>query len=537
MYTDHINTKKTSQLKVIPGRKTDMKKNNAGGFVFQVSKWDQLTRFLILGSDGGSYYASAKKLTQDNAKVVIECIKEDGIRVLQTTLNISETGRAPKNEPAIFVLALVCTYGNEQTKQVAYSLIHKICRTGTHLFHFCQMIQDLRGWSRGLRRGVGEFYLSKRPDFLAYQAIKYRQRDGWTHRDVLRLAHPKSKDDLVNSTFAWMTGKSTQMKSFPSIIGGFEEIQSCRVGDEKIAAKLIQNYRLPREAVPTELLKSKEVWEALLVDMPMTALIRNLGVMSSVGLIDTVFSDSTKLVLSKMSEEAIKKSKVHPIQILQAMKVYSQGHGEKGKLSWKPLGRIVDHLDEAFYQAFSNVESTNKNTMVALDVSGSMSSSAISGMSLTAREVSCAMAMINLRTEPNCELTAFSDGFIRLNLSKKTRLNEMIRALSDLPFSSTDCSIPMRSALKHRWPIETFIIYTDNETWSGSIHPKEALDQYREQMGINAKLAVCATSATEFTIADPNDKGMLDIVGFDTATPEIIRAFSVGGIEEHRNLS
>ena len=37
---------------------------------------------------------------------------------------------------------------------------------------------------RRLVRGAG------RSDALAYQAVKYRQRDGMTHRDLLRLAHP-----------------------------------------------------------------------------------------------------------------------------------------------------------------------------------------------------------------------------------------------------------------------------------------------------------------------------------------------------------
>jgi 60 kDa SS-A/Ro ribonucleoprotein len=32
--------------------------------------------------------------------------------------------------------------------------------------------------------------------------------------------------------------------------------------------------------------------------------------------------------------------------------------------------------------------------------------------------------------------------------------------------------------------------------------------------------------ANRFTIADPTDAGMLDIVGFDTSTPEVISGFA-----------
>src|SRR4051812_30364949 len=55
-YSKHINIQKTSQSDQIPG--SDQVMNNAGGFSFQVDDWTNLDRFLILGTEGGSYYAS-----------------------------------------------------------------------------------------------------------------------------------------------------------------------------------------------------------------------------------------------------------------------------------------------------------------------------------------------------------------------------------------------------------------------------------------------------------------------------------------------
>lgn len=74
--------------------------------------------------------------------------------------------------------------------------------------------------------------------------------------------------------------------------------------------------------------------------------------------------------------------------------------------------------------------------------------------------------------------------------------------------------------------VDTFVIYTDSETWYGDIHPAQALTNYREKTGIDAKLIVVGMVANEFSIADPNDAGMLDIVGFDTAAPAIMTEFS-----------
>ncbi|GAG48606.1 unnamed protein product, partial [marine sediment metagenome] len=81
-------------------------------------------------------------------------------------------------------------------------------------------------------------------------------------------------------------------------------------------------------------------------------------------------------------------------------------------------------------------------------------------------------------------------------------------------------------ALENKLDVDTFVIYTDNETWCGDVHPHQALREYRQKRGIDARLAVVGMTATGFTIADPEDAGMLDLVGFDVATPNLLAEFS-----------
>jgi 60 kDa SS-A/Ro ribonucleoprotein len=45
-------------------------------------------------------------------------------------------------------------------------------------------------------------------------------------------------------------------------------------------------------------------------------------------------------------------------------------------------------------------------------------------------------------------------------------------------------------------------------------------------MGIAAKLVVVAMASNGFSVADPDDAGMLDVVGFDAATPQVISDFA-----------
>jgi 60 kDa SS-A/Ro ribonucleoprotein len=86
----------------------------------------------------------------------------------------------------------------------------------------------------------------------------------------------------------------------------------------------------------------------------------------------------------------------------------------------------------------------------------------------------------------------------------------------------------MQYALDREREIDTFVIYTDSETWAGSIHPAQALADYRRASGIDARLIVVGMVSNGFSIADPNDPGMLDVVGLDTATPQLVSDFARG---------
>ena len=137
-------------------------------------------RFLVLGSEGGSYYASERELTLENAEAVARCIDADGLRAVATIVDVSVAGRAPKNDPALFALAMAAGLGDVETRRAALDALPRVARTGTHLFQFAQLVEGFRGWGRSLRRGIGRWYAEQPVDALAYQAVKYRQREGVT---------------------------------------------------------------------------------------------------------------------------------------------------------------------------------------------------------------------------------------------------------------------------------------------------------------------------------------------------------------------
>lgn len=547
LYGNVYKRNSTPQDEVIPGREEDMSVNAAGGVGFTLDKWAQLSRFLILGTEGGTYYASETDLTRDNARQVEACVKEDGQRVVSTVVDISVSGRAPKNDAALFVLAMCSGLGNDNTRRDALNALPKVARIGTHLFQFAEFVEGFRGWGRGLRNAVARWYEEKNVSQLQYQLVKYQSRYGWSHRDLLRLSHPTPLSDEHDILFNYTSfgdsqnkeRKMTYDRALSSIKsnkdGNFDLVQGFELVKQSESVKdvisFIRDRKLPREAVPTEFLNDADVWEALLEDMPMTAMIRNLGKMSSVGLlVPGKFDVINKVTAQLTDEERLRKARVHPISILAALKTYKQGHGFKGSNTWDVVPDVVDALDDAFYKSFGNVETTGKRTYLALDISASMGWTTCAGLDiLSPAEGAAAMSMITYKTEKNVVIKGFSTKLIELGFSRASRLDDAMRLTSNKNFGGTDCAAPMFDALDKGLEIDTFVVYTDNETWSGRRgHPSEALKQYRDKSGIPARLIVVAMSAGASSIADPKDAGMLDVQGFDTATPQIIGNFSAG---------
>jgi len=542
-FTKHFATRLrklvTPQGAPIPG--AGQVPNSAGGYAWAVTDWQRLDRFLVLGTEGGTYYVGERELTVEGAGAVAACIAEDGVRVVARAAEISESGRAPKNDPALFVLAMAAGTGDEATRAAALAALPRVARTGTHLLHWLRYVQAFRGWGRGVRRAVGAWYLAKEPRELAYQLLKYPQRDGWSHRDALRLAHPRPEGDerraLLRRAVTGELGEAPDTEAV-RLVRAVAELHADAEVVPARAATLVREHRMTREMVPTPLLNEAVVWEALLERMPLGALVRNLATLTRVGLL-APGSEASRTVSERLADAAaLRRARVHPVQVLSAMRTYAAGRGFRGKHSWEPVTEVVDALDAAFYLAFGAVEPSGKRMMLALDVSGSMMAPVQGLEQLSCREASAAMALVTAATEPRHLFTAFtagsrpsmhagfSTGLSTLAISPRQRLDDVLAATAALPFGGTDCALPMLEARTRGWEVDVFVIYTDSETWAGDVHPVQALRQYREATGILAKLVVVAMASNGFTIADPADAGMLDVVGFDAATPALIGDFA-----------
>jgi hypothetical protein len=690
--------------------------NNAGGYSFPLPLEQEWMRYLIIGSksENGSFYQCGGAIATTISKCIMAAVSSPTTceHLIRDIVDVSVKGRAPKQEMTMMSLAAAIVFPADNVcKAQALAAVGQVCRIPTHLFMLVQYIRDLsqdkakpgKGFGKGVRRALTEYYTSRNGLEIAVLVTKYKNREGWTHEDLISLLHinpADMKDDGGRLVLEWIMKKDKPerkiaanpakgivetvlpakmertefMKRLMAIptpdreTGGaaapskvsstppssrrldvmFEvvhpdspmsgslklmvqdteplqnlkqtmidigigtsfvfryngaiisstkslrdisydtskkiylgagvepvvaptptaalapttELESeskkvaedplvatarflkallelAKTGEKKDAVTAValmeQNKKIQREHLPTELLNTPQIWDALLSGMGMTALVRNLGKLSQVGIASTRSQDIIKMLTDPKS---VKDSKIHPLQVLVGMKTYSQGKGDLGSMTWIPNSYITTALSTTFRQAFGNITPTGKRYMIGLDVSGSMTMCMCAGAkNITPREGSVAMAMMTLYAEgaENVHIYGFSNVFYNFNgkIRPEMTIQDAIRA-TDVPFGATNCALPMTEALKmyrqNGTVFDVFCVYTDSETYAPTVHPQVALEVYRKETGTDAKLIVVGMVANCLTIADPKDKNTLNLAGFDTSTPELISMFVRGEI-------
>jgi 60 kDa SS-A/Ro ribonucleoprotein len=535
----HVTRRNAATPQSEPARE-DQVKNSAGGFTFAVGDDVRLHRFLTLGTQGGTYYTGERELTRDNADIVVKLATASDERLIHQAVNVSLAGRAPSNDPALFAIAAAAGLGSTEYRAKALDVLPQVARTGHHILTFAAYAEMFRGWGPQLVKGVNRWYTGRDVDGLAYQLLKYKQREDWSQRDLLRLAGRKGGPSFSASTRV----SPEHERLFAYIMKGAAAHATRNVREWEFVIRT-SHGQLSWEMLPSEALAEPEVWRALIESgsLPQGALIRNLPRLTTLGLLQQGDSWTRDIAERIADGERLTRARVHPVQVLLAAKTYAGGRSLRGKGTWTPVSVITDALDAAFYAAFPAVEPSGKRVMVALDVSGSMGNPA-GGLPVTCREVTAAMSLVVLKTEPLASVWGFTSGLqgyrgtyrsggnpiSPLDISSRRRLDDVTRYIAGLDFGGTDCALPMVHALKSRMEVDTFQVWTDNETWAGSVHPHQALEQYRRATGIAARLQVVAITPTEFTIADPLDPGSLDVSGFDAAVPVLLANHARGDI-------
>ena len=554
-------------------------------FTFKINLDDQIRRFLILGSPVNKY-SSVSSINKEIIKQYIQeqISKGNGEKILDIVREIYIDGRAPKQDMTLLIHAILCRTDNVQLRCKALSFL-KEYRTISQLymwksFHSSILNTDggsSKGFGRAVKSAINGWILSKSAKEMSYQFTKYIQRGEWGIVNFLKCCHPKtgSGDDrdrkdkngkpLDKQKDTTATDKDLVLRY---MVEGYEAMNKLAVKfnlsqdpvykyitaietiktnhDIPQLIETIQQYRLTREQIPTEGLAHTDVMIALLtnkeqtqITMPLTALLRNLANMTRLGVFQNKHILSLVVAYLK-NQQVITKARIHPVSVLTAWFTYRTGHGKLSKNTWSPDTEINLALEEMFYLSFKNLTPTGKRLCFLIDASGSMTSSSLCD-GVTNAEAAALLAMVFSRAEANTIDTSVDHQFYLFTSGKeneglmdvsdlihaKASFADVLQAVQRSNLANTNISKGILNAMKYRRKFDGFIVITDNDVNSG-IKPSIALQQYRDALKINAKLAVVATQLSDLTIADPEDGGMMDFCGFDSHGPKLLQEFFSG---------
>jgi 60 kDa SS-A/Ro ribonucleoprotein len=543
----NINTLQTPQTQPVPGR-TDLVKNNAGGYVFKKSDWTQLEDFLILGTTGGTHYLDEDKLTLDNVNVVFDLAKTRGAEVVERVIELSASipVRVPSNKGCLFALAAVSAMGDAEGVQAVKRALPQVARTTDHLSTFFGYRKQLKGkvtargtapvTSRAYRSTLASWFLEADPEDVAFRACKARQRktpagEAFDLTDAVRLAHPKAVTTSQKFLLEWLAGKISDDEAAKSLTSVAKFVNAKAVLTDNEAIYAVNTLRVPWEFLPSERLASPAVWEALTETVGITALIRNLARMTRIGTL-APFASANATVIRRLTDvDQLTKGRVHPMTVYLALRVYASGFSQPNPKappqSWTPVGSILDASEEAYELSFGHVEPSGRKMLIAVDSSGSMGYSQVShsGSDLgQAYHVANAAALTLQRIEGDNAVVIDVDTAVHSSrITKRTRLAEVQRG--NPSGGGTNMALPFDHALMVKANVDGFVIITDNETWAGRSHPFQSLAAYRNVINQNARAVVVTMVPNGYGILDQNDPGVMQMAGMDASLPLAVTGF------------
>ena len=160
-------------------------------------------------------------------------------------------------------------------------------KTARELIDFVRIQTASRGWGRGLRTAVAEWYMRQPLAKLAVDVLP----DLPLHRQIVRRAHPKPRTLAYNAFFQWVTTGELGHLATPelraghlSVIASVERLHATH--DVHDAVRLVEEYKLAPELVPTHWKQSARVWEALIGHAAVESLVAHLRSIGDAGVFD-----------------------------------------------------------------------------------------------------------------------------------------------------------------------------------------------------------------------------------------------------------
>lgn len=518
----------------------------------------QIKRFLNYGREAPFYqpgdrflnkYFEPDCLTSVEALIAQGCDLAPPIYIIKAFSD----GYSAHPESLVYALAFCTRHTNFKLRKYAYIAFKTVCKSSENLFLFVKFASDLaaphKGWGHGWRQVVNNWYLKQNPLELAKNVTRHRGRHFWTHRDIIKLSHPRSLDIAKQAVLKYiMAGLEVARNEFGDkpdaqpVLNYLQAVEDFKhTKEEDQAARLLEMHDLTLEHIPMHLIKSKEVWAALVPRLPLDVLLRNIKRLARMHFLRNNHIVTTRVLQTLQDQTAIAECNLHPAQVLITLRNFMLSSSRfkyvetDASKPLKPLPppnpKIIEALTQLLESSFKLLVPTGMRYLVVVDTRASMLQGKCWQCSSVPPLLAATLLTMSLvKVERDVTVMAFGIGaIVPVELTKEMSLQQAHDKLKEIPSTTMELSQPLTWATTSVKKVDVFIIITDNHLRGVNSKPCDALKEYRSVVDMpNTKFVTVALATQDFKVAHPDDPGMLDIAGFDGKVPRVIEAFSRG---------
>lgn len=491
--------------------------NRAGGAAYTLSDKEALAQLVMTGTFNNTFYASAADQI-DNVKTLLDRLGEANAEFIAKLAVHARDSGFMKDTPAYLVAWLSSHGGGNLFKDAFNATINN----GKMLRNFVQVMRSGATGRKSLGTAPKKLVQNWIVNASSMQLLRASVGNDPSLADIFKMVHPRPTDARQAVFFKWLVGNtitSEEMTLLPSFV---QNLIAFRKGD---------TLEIPN--VPFELLTSMELstndWKVIARNAGWHMTRMNLNTFSRKGILND--PEIVHIVASRlMDREEIAKARVMPYQILTTYL------NTKDDLP----SEISAALERAMEHSLSNVPEFDGNTLVFVDVSGSMSS-AITGTrkgstsKMRCVDVAALIASSLLRRNPKkTKVVMFDTKTHREMLDPAASVMKNAQIIARFGGGGTACQIPMLEAVARKEKASLVIYISDNESWlntsrwgySKATETAEAWERFKK-INPDAKL-VCIDLQPGVTTQVKSDPTVLNVGGFNDAVYKVIQDFTEG---------
>ncbi len=428
--------------------------NFAGGRAYSRSAKESLAQFALTGTLGDTHHASAELHLDD----LITLLGDESVEpsfVAKLAIFSRQHGYM-KDVPA-FLVAWLAFNGRYKFLAPAFAGVVDNGKMLKNVVQVCRSgFLGRRTIPRPLRRLI-KAWLNGANDYQLMKAIPGQDP---SLADVVKMVHPKADNGERNAFYSYLIGKSTPLglADLPELVQRLENF--------KLTFGSAEFNGLPK-GIPFQLVDSlpleAEHWNKLAIDGGWHFVRMNINTFIRHDVFKT-YPGTIKIVADKLRDpDAIAKAKVFPYQLFAAFK-YSEDAPHE----------IREALQDAMELAINNVPVFDGQVAILVDVSGSMTSTYITGKhgkrqqsKIRAVDAAALFAAAFLRKNPRTQILPYDTDIRQPSRPLNGRDSVMTNAqLLSMQGGGTATGFALSRLNEANIKADAVLIVSDNESWA-----------------------------------------------------------------------